>query len=48
MKQHLIDDHDVWLSTHKHRWFGPTRAEIGLNWLIGPGNVNVKKEGGER
>ncbi len=43
MKQHLEDDHDVWQSTHVRHWFGPTRAEIGLTWMIGAGNVNVKR-----
>ncbi len=47
-KQHLEDDHDVWQSTHTRRWFGPTRAEVGLSWLIGAGNINGKKEGGGR
>lgn len=50
MKQHLEDDHDVWQSTHSKRWFGPTRAEIGLTWLIGKGNVNTprNRKGGDR
>lgn len=29
---------------YKH-WFGPTKAEISLVWLIGHGNYNVKKGG---
>lgn len=33
----------VWRETHKLRWFGPTKAEISLVWLIGRGNVNEKK-----
>lgn len=48
MKHHVIDDHDVWQSTHNRHWVGPTRAEIGLTWLIGRGNVNRKKEGGRK
>lgn len=49
LKQHLVDTHDVLLSTHNRRWFGPTRAEIGLTWLIGPGNVNsTTGKGGKR
>lgn len=50
MKQHPEDDHDVWQSTHSKRWFGPTRAEIGLTWLIGKGNVNTprNRKGGDR
>ncbi len=45
MKHTPIDDHDVWISTHNRRWFGPTRAEIGLHWLIGPENTNTWKGG---
>lgn len=50
MKQHLIDTHDVWQSTHSRRWFGPTRAEVSLVWLIGRDNVNTPraKKGGSR
>ena len=29
------DTHYVWQSTHKRRWFGPTKAEASLKWLIG-------------
>lgn len=49
MKQHLVDTHDVWISTHNRRWIGPTKAEIGLSWLIGTDNTNIKekKGGGE-
>ena len=28
--------HYVWMSTHRRHWFGPTKAEISLKWLIGP------------
>lgn len=49
MKQRLIDTHDVWQSTHNRRWCGPTKAEISLVWLIGPGNINeTRKKGGDR
>lgn len=49
LKQHLVDTHDVLLSTHNRRWFGPTRVEIGLTWLIGPGNINTTTgKGGNR
>ena len=44
-KHHPIDEHDVWLSTHKLKRFGPTRVEIGLQWLIGKGNHNARKGG---
>lgn len=32
--------------TKKRRWWGPTKAEISLVWLIGRGNRNVKYEKG--
>ncbi len=32
--------HYLWLSTKNFSWFGPTKAEISLTWLIGSGNVN--------
>lgn len=40
-----IDTHYVWQSTRKRHWFGPTKAEISLVWLIGRGNYNGKKGG---
>ncbi len=45
MKQHLMDEHDVLMSVHKRSWFGPTRVEVGLSWLIGPDNINGGKGG---
>ncbi len=33
----------IWQSTHRLRWFGPTKAEISLVWLIGCDNYNRKK-----
>ena len=42
-----IDNHYVWQATKKRHWFGPTKAEISLVWLIGRGNTN-KGKGGER
>ena len=36
--------HYVWLSTHRRRWWGPTKVEISLKWLISP----VSKKGGKR
>lgn len=45
MKHTPVDNHDVWMSTHNLGWIGPTRAEIGLHWLIGPDNKNVSKGG---
>lgn len=32
----------LWQSTHRLGWFGPTKAEISLVWLIGCGNRNEK------
>lgn len=37
----------LWQSTHKLNWFGPTKAEVSLVWLIGNGNYNSPKKGGE-
>ena len=41
------DDCNVWLSTKQRKWFGPTKAEVSLVWLLGHDNVN-KKKGGAR
>ena len=35
----------VYKETRQRRWFGPTKAEISLVWLLGHGNVNSKKGG---
>lgn len=32
----------VWEANKKRNWFGPTKAEISLVWLIGCDNINVK------
>lgn len=46
-KKHIpVDEHDVWLSTHKLGWFGPTRVGITLIWLVGNNVANNKKGGG--
>lgn len=37
--------HYVWQATRKRRWFGPTKAEISLKWMISP--VEKKKKGGQ-
>ena len=42
-----IDGHYVWQATRQRHWFGPTKAEISLVWLIGRGNTN-KGKGGAR
>ncbi|MDE6288721.1 MAG: DUF3575 domain-containing protein [Muribaculaceae bacterium] len=33
----------IWQSTHRLRWFGPTKAEISLVWLVGRGNYNSRR-----
>lgn len=38
-----LDGHYVWQATKNRHWFGPTKAEISLVWLIGNGNTNKKK-----
>lgn len=35
----------VWQSTKQRHWFGPTKAEMSLVWLIGRGNYNKEKGG---
>lgn len=37
-----LDGHYVWQATRNRHWFGPTKAEISLVWLIGYGNTNNK------
>ena len=39
------DGHFVWQSTRNRHWFGPTKAEISLVWLLGRGNSNNTKGG---
>ena len=46
-KEYLpIDDCYVWQCTKNRRWFGPTKLEVSLVWLIGRGNYNLMKGGG--
>ncbi len=40
-----VDKHYVWQATHQRNWFGPTKLEVSLAWLIGRGNYNVSKGG---
>lgn len=40
-----IDGHYVWQATKQRHWFGPTKAEVSLVWLIGRGNSNRQKGG---
>ena len=30
-------NHYIWKSTHKRHWWGPTKAEVSLVWVIGKG-----------
>lgn len=39
------DDCYVWQRTKKTRWFGPTKLEVSLVWLIGKANINLGKGG---
>lgn len=32
----------VWEATHRRNYWGPTKAEVSLVWLLGGGNVNRK------
>lgn len=38
-------DRYLWQATKQRRWFGPTKAEISLVWLLGHDNYNRKKGG---
>lgn len=40
-----LDGHNVWQVTKQRHWFGPTKAEISLVWLLGNGNSNKSKGG---
>ena len=40
-----IDGHYVWQATKRRHFFGPTKLEVSLVWLIGYGNYNSKKGG---
>ena len=43
-----LDGHYVWQATKNRHWFGPTKAEISLVWLLGRGNRNEQKKGGTK
>ena len=45
MKYHPEDGCYFWDSTHRQKWFGPTKAEVSLIWFIGGRN---QQKGGER
>lgn len=40
-----MDGHYVWQVTKNRHWFGPTKAEISLVWLLGRSNSNDRKGG---
>lgn len=42
-KYEPMDGHYVWMSSNMRHWFGPTKLEVSLVWLLGRGNVNEKK-----
>ena len=42
----VIDDCKVWQASKNRHWFGPTKAEVSLVWLLGSSKSN--KEGGTR
>lgn len=42
-----VDNCYVWQATKNRHWFGPTKAEVSLVWLIGCDNYNRRK-GGEK
>ena len=43
-----LDGHYVWKATKNRHWIGPTKAEVSLVWLLGHGNYNNKKKGGDK
>ncbi len=43
-----VDDCYVWQTTKNRHYWGPTKAEVSLVWLLGLDRKNNKKEGGER
>ncbi len=45
LKYEPADGFYVWQSTNNLHWFGPTKAEVSLVWLIGCDNYNRKKGG---
>lgn len=43
-KEYLpMDGHYVWQVTRNRHWFGPSKAEISLVWLLGGGNRTSEK-----
>ena len=47
-KEYLpIEGHYVWQSTKQRHWWGPTKAEVSLVWLLGKSNFNQQKGGSQ-
>ncbi len=44
-KYRPVDGQYVVQSFHKRHYFGPTKLEVSLVWLLGHGNVNIRKGG---
>ena len=45
-KEYLpVEGHYVWQSTKQRHWWGPTKAEVTLVWLLGKSNFNQQKGG---
>ena len=42
----VVDDCYVWQATKNRKWFGPTKAEVSLVWLLGKGQSDKQKGGG--
>ncbi|MDE6317657.1 MAG: DUF3575 domain-containing protein, partial [Muribaculaceae bacterium] len=42
------DNRYIWQEKRMLKWFGPTKIEVSLVWLIGCDNYNRSKEGGRR
>lgn len=40
-----IDNHYVWQATKNRKFFGPTKAEVSIVWLLGCDNYNKQKGG---
>lgn len=43
-----LEGHYVWLTSRNRRWFGPTKAEISLVWLLGRGNAKSGAKNGAK
>lgn len=40
--------HYEWLATYRRHWWGPTKAEVSLKWLIAPVDKSTRRKGGRR